>query len=170
MDDREIRPPTLLAMPSYLVANVARVLHAQWLEELAKHGLRPWHFAILAALEDFGALAQHELADRLDIKRSNLVGYVDELADTGLLKRDRDTGDRRRQNVTLTPRGRARLRRLQNRARRSQSNLLQVLSEPERDTLLTLLHRVLRAYDEGRLPANPDRDLNTTASATPVGP
>jgi DNA-binding MarR family transcriptional regulator len=152
MADAEIRPPTLLAMPSYLVANVARPLHARWLEELAGHGLRPWHYAILAALQDFGPLAQHELADRLDIKRSNLVGYVDELADRGLLMRDRDASDRRRQNVSLTSGGVALLRTLEDLAQRSQPDLLAVLSQSECATLLELLRRVLRSYDEGRLP------------------
>jgi len=151
MDSTQIRPPSLLEQPSYLVASVARALHAEWLEELARHDLRPWHFATLAALSDFGPLGQHELADRLNIKGSNLVGYIDELERRHLVRRERDRRDRRRQNVALTAGGRSLLGRLSQRARHSQPDLLQVLSESERDTLLALLGRILRAYDDARL-------------------
>jgi DNA-binding MarR family transcriptional regulator len=48
------------------------------------------HAAILAALSDFGPLAQYELADRLDIQRSHLVGYVDLLEQRELVQRERD--------------------------------------------------------------------------------
>jgi DNA-binding MarR family transcriptional regulator len=150
MDD-EIRPPTLLALPSYLAGNVARIGHRLLLEGLAEQDLRLAHFAVLAALSDFGPLAQHELADRLDLNRSHLVGYVDDIEGRGLVRRDRDPDDRRRQRVAITPSGRALLERLQALARRSQAEFLQVLSEPERETLIALLRRVLRADDEARL-------------------
>lgn len=106
--------------------------------------------AILAALSDFGPLAQYELANRLDIQRSHLVGYVDLLEQRGLVQRERDPADRRRQNVALTSSGQATWRRLQPVAERSQAQLLDVLSDSERDTLLALLARVLQMHDERR--------------------
>jgi DNA-binding MarR family transcriptional regulator len=156
MDDQEIRPPSLLALPSFLAGNVARIGHRLLLGALAEHDLRLPHAAILAALSDFGPLAQYELAECLDIHRSHLVGYVDLLENRGLVQRERDPEDRRRQNVALTRSGRALWRRLQRVAERSQAQFLDVLSEPERKTLLTLLYRVLRAHDEARLQAVAD--------------
>lgn len=147
----EIRPPSLLALPSYLAGNVARIGHRLLLEALAEHELRLAHFAVLAALSDFGPLAQHELADRLDVNRSHLVGYVDHIEQRGLVRRDRDPDDRRRQRVALTPAGRALLRVLQTVAVRSQAEFLEALSESEREALLAMLRRVLRANDEARL-------------------
>lgn len=123
------------------------------LHALAEHDLRLPHAAILAALSDFGPLAQYELADRLDIQRSHLVGYVDLLEQRGLVQRERDSEDRRRQNVALTKPGRALWRRLQRVAERSQAEFLDMLSESEREILLTLLYRVLKAHDEARLQA-----------------
>jgi DNA-binding MarR family transcriptional regulator len=151
MDDAEIRPPTLLALPSFLAGNVARIGHRLLLDALAEHDLRLAHFAVLTALSDFGPLVQSDLADRLDLNRSHLVGYVDHLEQRGLARRDRDPQDRRRQRVALTPTGRALLRRLQVIAERSQAEFLQVLSKSERETLIALLRRVLRANDEARL-------------------
>lgn len=147
----EIRPPSLLALPSYLAGNVARIGHRLLLEALAEHDLRLAHFAVLAALSDFGALAQHELADRLDINRSHLVGYVDHIEQRGLVRRDRDPEDRRRQRVALTAAGGGLLRDLRAMAKRSQADFLGVLSASERETLLALLRKVLEASDEARL-------------------
>lgn len=155
MEDGDIRPPSLLALPSYLAGNVARIGHRLLFEALAEHDLRLAHFAVLAALSDFGPLAQHELADRLDLNRSHLVGYVDDIEQRGLVRRDRDPQDRRRQRVTLTPPGRTLVRRLQAVARRSQADFLHALSEPERETLVGLLRRVLQADDEARLEPKP---------------
>jgi len=151
MDDPDIRPPTLVALPSYLAGNVARIGHRLLLEALAEHDLRLAHFAVLAALSDFGPLAQHELAERLDLNPSHLVGYVDEIEQRDLVRRDRDPGDRRRQHVALTAPGRALLERLHEVAQRSQAEFLQVLSERERKRLIALLRRVLQADDEARL-------------------
>jgi hypothetical protein len=72
MDDHEVRPPSLLALPSFLAENVARIGHRRLLGALAEHDLRLPHAAILAAFSDFGPLAQYEFADRLDIERSHL--------------------------------------------------------------------------------------------------
>jgi DNA-binding MarR family transcriptional regulator len=149
--DDEIRPPTLLGLPSYLAGAVARVGHRLLVEALAQHDLRLPHFAVLTALSDFGPLAQHELADRLAINRSHLVGYLDDIERRGLVRRERDPADRRRQRVALTPSGRAQLRRLHEVALRSQAEFLQVLSESERRTLLALLRRVVDAADKKRV-------------------
>ena len=153
MDEAEIRPPSLLAMPSYLAGNVARIGHRLLLEALAGHGMRLPHFAVLSALADLGPLPQHELADRLNINRSHLVGYLDEIEQRGLIRRERDSTDRRRQRVVITPSGTSLLRRLQRVARDSQAEFLHVLSEPERETLVALLRRVVQAHDEARLAA-----------------
>jgi len=151
MDDSEIRPPTLLALPSYLAGNVARIGHRLLFEVLTAHDLRLAHFAVLTAISDFGPLAQHELADRLDLNRSHLVGYVDDVEQRGLVRRDRDPDDRRRQHVALTSSGQTLLERLQEVARHSQTEFLQALSERERQTLTALLRRILDADDKERL-------------------
>lgn len=149
MEDTEYRPPTLLALPSYLAGTVARIGHRLLVEALAEHDLRLPHFAVLSALADFGPLAQHELADRLAINRSHLVGYLDVVEQRGFVQRERDLQDRRRQRVALTAAGRAEQRCLGEVAHRSQAEFLQVLSESERQTLIMLLRRVLNA-DEPR--------------------
>lgn len=154
MKDGATRPPTLLTLPSYLVSHVANIGPRRLLEALTELDLRPPHFAVLTALTDLGPLAQHELADRLGLNRSHLVGYLDDVERQGLVQRARDREDRRRQRVALTPSGRTLQRRLLAVAKRSQAEYLKVLSEPERQTLIALLRRVLVADDEARVRAD----------------
>jgi len=120
MEDREMRPPTLLALPSYLAGHVARIGHRGLVAALAEVDLRLPHFAVLTGLSDFGPLAQHALADRLGLNRSHLVGYLDLLERRGFVRRERDPEDRRRQRVALTADGLALVGRLQDVAHRSQ--------------------------------------------------
>ncbi|OLR93216.1 MarR family winged helix-turn-helix transcriptional regulator [Actinokineospora bangkokensis] len=150
MDHPGTRPPSLLALPSYVAGHLARIARRALVDALAEHDLRLPHFAVLSGLADFGPLAQHDLADRLDLNRSHLVGYLDLVEARGLVERERDPADRRRQRVTLTERGRALCRELAVRARRSQEECLAVLSEQERDTLLALMLRVVTADDAER--------------------
>jgi DNA-binding MarR family transcriptional regulator len=150
-DDAALRPPTLLALPSYLASHVARAGHDLLVSAIAEHDLRLPHFATLTALSDFGPLPQHELADRLGLNRSHLVGYLDTVENRGLVRRDRDPADRRRQLVVLTPEGQRLQRHLREVAERVQAEFLQELSEPERETLIALLRRVLLAGDKARI-------------------
>ncbi|WP_199566499.1 MarR family winged helix-turn-helix transcriptional regulator [Streptomyces corynorhini] len=142
------RPPSLLALPSYLVSHVARLGHDALVAEVADHGLRLPHFAALTALADFGPLPQHALADRLGLNRSHLVGYLDTVEERGLVRRTRDPADRRRQLVELTPGGAKEQRRLLAVAERSQDAFLRDLSPAERATLSALLRKVLDADDD----------------------
>ncbi|WP_134731110.1 MarR family winged helix-turn-helix transcriptional regulator [Amycolatopsis nivea] len=146
----ELRPPTLLALPSYLAGHVARIGRRELAAALETQSLRLPHFAVLAGLSDFGPLAQHALADRLGLNRSHLVGYLDELECRELVGRERDPEDRRRQRVALTEDGKALAGVLKEEARRSQDVLLSELSEKERETLVSLLRRVVVADDRAR--------------------
>ncbi|WP_411086467.1 MarR family winged helix-turn-helix transcriptional regulator [Streptomyces sp. 061-3] len=144
MDDAQSRPLSLLALPSYLARHVARIGHLLLVDALAEHDLRLPHFAVLTGLSDFGPLAQHDLADRLGLNRSHLVGYLDTVEQRGPIRRERDPDDRR-QRVALTAAGVELQQRLQQLAQDSQRAFLDVLTESGRSTLMELLGRVLRA-------------------------
>jgi DNA-binding MarR family transcriptional regulator len=139
----ELRPPTLLALPTYLASHVGYLGRRRLVAVLAEHDLRLQHFAVLMALADFGSLAQHELAERLGLNRSHLVGYLDEIEGRDLVARRRDPADRRRQHVALTDTGRALVADLVPVVERANEELLAPLSAEERRTLLDLLRRVL---------------------------
>lgn len=135
-------PPSLLGLTTYLMSRTGKVARGRLAERLAAHGLRLRHMAVLAALADFGPHVQRELAARLAIDRSDIVKIVDDLAVAGLVDRARDTTDRRRVTVTVSPTGLALLDRLQAEALAVQDDLLAPLTGAERAQLAGLLRRV----------------------------
>lgn len=144
------RPPSLLAQPSYLAAQVSKFGRRHLEAALSEHGLALIHHAVLSALDDFGALSQQQLADSLDLDKSHLVGAIDHLQGRDLAKRTQDPTDRRRNQVALTPAGKTLVATLQPVGRRSQEGFLDALSAAEQETLVALLQRVLAANDAAR--------------------
>jgi DNA-binding MarR family transcriptional regulator len=136
-------PPALLALPTYLTGHAARIGHTILGEVVAAHDLRLPHFAVLTALAEFGPLAQHDLADRLALNRSHLVGYLDEVESREFVRRERDPEDRRRQRVALTLTGKSLQRKLMRAAEQAQDEFLAPLSPVERGTLVALLSRIV---------------------------
>lgn len=122
-DDRAT-PARLRRLPSRLLTQVA--MHADRLanQGLARADARKWHYAVLAALQEFGPASQAALSRRTGIYRS-------------------DPADRRRNVITMTPQGRRHLRQLDKLVATIQDDLLAPLSQPERDQLIRLLARLL---------------------------
>lgn len=138
-------PAALLALPSYLTGHVARIGRKFLGDVIDAHDLRLPHFALLTALAEFGPLAQHDLADRLALNRSHLVGYLDDVERRDLVARERDPEDRRRQRVALTPSGKSLQRKLMREAEQAEKEFLAPLSPAERTTFMALLTRILAA-------------------------
>jgi DNA-binding MarR family transcriptional regulator len=110
---------------------------------LAQEGVRRQHFAVLTSLAEQGPASQAALGRRLWIDRSDLHALLTELERDGLVARVRDPDDRRRNVVTLTPAGKALLRRLDKRVDAAQTALLERLSATERRELIRLLERAV---------------------------
>lgn len=117
---------------------------------MSEHGLALVHFAVLSALDDFGALSQQHLADSLDLDKSHLVGGIDHLENRELVRRTQDPTDRRRNRVALTPAGKTLVDELKPVGRQSQRGFLNALSLAEQELLVSLLRRVLDTNDASR--------------------
>jgi DNA-binding MarR family transcriptional regulator len=141
------RPPTLLALPSYLAGNVAHLGNRTLVARLKEDGLRLPQYAVLVALLDFGASPPHELATRLQTDRSHISAYVEALVQSGWVIRLPDTTDRRRVTVELTAEGRALVEELTAWAAEAQQDFLSALTESEQHTLRLLLLKILAAGD-----------------------
>lgn len=70
-----------------------------------EHGLTESQLGVLEALLHLGPLTQGQLCGKLLKSGSNLTTVLDNLERDGLVRRTRDTVDRRVQNVTLTAEG-----------------------------------------------------------------
>ena len=136
-------PARLKAKSTWLISQVAARSHGLLTERLAAAGARGYHYRLLAALAEFGPSSQASLGRRTRMDRSDVVAAIGELAAQGLVERAADPADRRRNVVTLTPRGTVRLERLDQVLAAVQDELLAPLSGAERAELARLLARLL---------------------------
>ncbi|MFG2357354.1 MarR family winged helix-turn-helix transcriptional regulator [Streptomyces sp. NPDC048521] len=136
-------PARLRATPSWLVTQIATHTARLVSRALASVDARRYHFALLASLDEFGPLSQAELGRRCGIDRSYIVEAVNELAGAGLVVRDVDAADRRRNTITVTPAGVRQLHRIEHALAEAQDSLLAPLEPGEREQLTALLERVL---------------------------
>ncbi|MDX6278823.1 MAG: MarR family transcriptional regulator, lower aerobic nicotinate degradation pathway regulator [Nocardioidaceae bacterium] len=136
--------PTLLrGKPSWLINRASARAHRLVGETMAAAGGRAYHFAILAALDEFGPDSQVQIGQRCGIDQSDMNTMLNELVNKGHVARSPDPADRRRNLVTLTAAGRRRLKHLDTRLTGAQDEILDALSASERDTLTGLLTRIL---------------------------
>ncbi|MEW2812059.1 MarR family transcriptional regulator [Streptomyces massasporeus] len=118
-------------------------------EGLARADARKWHYAVLASLQEFGPASQAELSRRSGIYRSDMVGVLNELAERDLVERTPDPADRRRNVITISPRGRRHLDRLDVLLDDLHDTLLAPLDPAERDQFVQLLTRLLDHHAGG---------------------
>jgi DNA-binding MarR family transcriptional regulator len=71
-------------------------------------GLEPaQHQLLLAVKASAGEPTVGELAERLQLRHHSVVGLIDRLAEGGLVRRSRASGDRRQVRIRLTAKGEA---------------------------------------------------------------
>jgi MarR family transcriptional regulator, lower aerobic nicotinate degradation pathway regulator len=145
-------PALLRDKPSWLISQVSTHAHRLLTERLATAGARGYHFRLLAALEEFGPASQASLGRRTEMARSDVAAAVNELTGQKLAGRATDQADRRRNIITITAKGRARLRRLNALLAGAQDELLAPLSPGERQALAGMLTRVLDYHAGSRTP------------------
>ncbi|WP_043263019.1 MarR family winged helix-turn-helix transcriptional regulator [Streptomyces sp. CT34] len=124
---------------SQLTARSDRLIN----EGLARVDARKWHYAVLASLQEYGPGSQATLSRRTGIYRSDMVGVLNELAERDLVERAPDPDDRRRNVITISTKGRRRLRRLDKVLDDLHDELLAPLGPAERDQFVRLLTRLL---------------------------
>jgi DNA-binding MarR family transcriptional regulator len=144
---RATLPRELVSRPGFLLARLGFEIKARSIAEFAAEGLTPYHFSVLAMLEEGARETQATIADTLRLDRSQLVGLLDSLEERGLIERRRHTEDRRRQAVSLTPDGRATLARLRAIVDRIEAEFLAPLAPREREQLQGLLFRLAQHHD-----------------------
>ena len=109
---------------------------------LGEHDLTPPLAGIMRLLRATPGLSQQQLADRLGVAPSRIVGYLDDLEGRGWISRTRDNEDRRVNVLTLTAQGRKAFAVLAATARGHEAAITAGLTPTERETLLGLLVKV----------------------------
>jgi len=141
--DEANTPERLRSLPSRLLNLAAGYAQRPVGERLATLDSRKWHYATLAALEEFGPDSQSGLSDRTGIYRSDMVATINDLTARGLVVRAPDPADRRRNAITLTDEGRRHLKRLDVLIADAQAEFLAPLSEADRKELTRILRLIV---------------------------
>ncbi|MCX5136602.1 MarR family transcriptional regulator [Streptomyces sp. NBC_00340] len=133
------------SLPSWLVGRVAARARGLVAEALATEGLKLMHHAVLAASSEYGPLAQAELGRRVAVDPKDVVGILNDLQQAGLVLRAPDPDDRRKNAVTITPKGSDVLTRCAALAEAANAELLAPLTPDEQGQLTALLTRLHEA-------------------------
>ncbi|WP_049568905.1 MarR family winged helix-turn-helix transcriptional regulator [Nonomuraea sp. SBT364] len=142
------------------VGALLRRVYARFTAEALRDGPPSRDYVLLDTLADQDAGSQHELAGRLGINRTIMVGLIDRLQESGYVTRTRSPANRRSYVLSITPEGRAardgmrqavarrdaRITAALTPAERRRLNELLSLLLPEREPLRTTAHLVAQAH------------------------
>lgn len=129
----------------FILTILGEAFSRQVREVLAEHDLKPRQLRILDLLDDRGPIGQRELAELMGIDHSVLVNLLNPLEATRLVKRERDTHDRRRHVVTLAAAGKRRLARADQAFRDAEDAFFAPLGSEAREQLHSMLSQLREA-------------------------
>jgi DNA-binding MarR family transcriptional regulator len=137
-------PERMRERPTWLISRAYARANGLLQEGFAQGGggLRGYHYRLLAALDEWGSASQASLGRGTGIDRSDVTAALVDLEERGLVRRDVNQADRRRNIVSITPAGASRLEALDIVLDEIQERLLAPLSEDERRQFLALMHRI----------------------------
>ncbi|MAE05265.1 MAG: MarR family transcriptional regulator [Nitrospinae bacterium] len=101
-------------------------------------------FSVLDAIFHLGPLSQRELGEKIFRTSGNVTMVVDNLERGGMVRRERDPGDRRRVAVRLTAKGKNTIRELLPRRVAAIRDEMAALSAAEQDELRRLCRKLGR--------------------------
>lgn len=155
------------ASTGYLLARAGAEARRRFARMLAEHGMNPHHFGVLMALEDLGRSGQQGVSEAIGVDPRNTTTLIDALLQRGLLRRSRDTGDRRRHVLELTTAGRSTVLQLRRAAEGLEEEMLRGLNPVDRRTLHQLLSTILATPTEQAMDQAGSRTSPCPGSACP---
>lgn len=125
----------------YGMKRALSIVQADLSRVLAQYELRAVSFSALSIIVGEPGLTQTQLADALQIERSNLVTIIDELAGRGLIIRAPVAHDRRRHALMPTATGRKLAEAAQHSVAQHERAVFACLTATERSELHRILHK-----------------------------
>jgi DNA-binding MarR family transcriptional regulator len=126
----------------FTISTTGYAIASRFRELLAPLGLEPRDFALLRTVASSPGVTQQAIGERMGVKPSRMVAFVDALEQRGLLERRPKPHDRRAHELFLTNQGRDVLQRAFAIAMSHEQLLTGDLNEDEREQLMELLARV----------------------------
>ncbi|WP_328601553.1 MarR family winged helix-turn-helix transcriptional regulator [Nocardia terrae] len=132
-------PAGLLRYPTYTLGKLHKAMHTRLNTSLREH----W---VLTYLAERNEISQQEMANAMEIDRSEVVRLIDSLEKAGLVTRNRDPEDRRKYRLAITAAGNRLREEVDAQIREQTDILLARLTPAERETLHRLSLKAL-GYD-----------------------
>jgi DNA-binding MarR family transcriptional regulator len=132
---------------STLLAGLGREVTARVRRAIRPLGLGAQQYLILSQLGQLGQTSQAELAAALGLDPSNLATIAGDLVALGLVDRARNSADRRRYALRLTPSGETVLAKADDAITATERDLLAALNDTQTRQLRALLRRVADRVD-----------------------
>jgi DNA-binding MarR family transcriptional regulator len=151
--DAETRVPRLLATPAVVLAQRGQEALRMLSGAFARVGLKPRQCQAILLLDEHGCMTQRDLGEAMGVDPSILVGLLNPLEEEGLISRERDADDRRRHNISLTRKGRDRLKKIEREQAAAEDAYFAELEPAEVEQLRELLSRA-GAHLDGSEPAD----------------
>jgi MarR family transcriptional regulator, lower aerobic nicotinate degradation pathway regulator len=149
-------PAELVASNLFLLKRLGFTAKQRSLDEYEKFGLGPYHYAILAVLDEGAPETQSAIADTLGYDRGTLVGLLDELEEQELIERKRSPDDRRRHLVRITTAGERTLGKFRELNKRLENEFLAPLDAEQRESLHALLLTLAELHEPRCAPPSAD--------------
>ena len=112
--------------------------------------LSPQQSYVLGVVHDQGPITPGDVARKLRLEKSHLTKIVNSLIEMGAVRKEHDSGDRRRLMLTATAEGRRIFRELDKVSIRSYLNLMELIPEEKRENVIGAVEVMLEAMDELR--------------------
>lgn len=138
--ERQSRLPSPGA--AFLLSQLGFESARRWAQRIAPLGIDPRQGLLLRVLGTDGPATQADLARRIRVPASKVVGLVDELEAAGLAERRAEQGDRRVRVIHLTDRGTRTLADMAKASAAHENELTAGLSAEERRQLVGLLEGI----------------------------
>jgi DNA-binding MarR family transcriptional regulator len=135
----------LSAFIGYAMKRALSIVQADFASALSDYDLRAVSFSALSIIVGEPGLTQTQLADALQIERSNLVTIIDELAGRGLIIRAPVAQDRRRHALMPTTAGQQLAAKANASAAEHERRLFGCLTEAEQNELQRILRKFRKA-------------------------
>ena len=141
------------ARPGFLIRRLHQIHLALFAEECAAFGVTPVQFSIMTVAGAQPGLEQVALAQEVGVDRTTLTNVLTRLEARGLIARAAVATDRRVKQVSLTPSGRATLKRMTQAAERAHDRTVEALAPADRAAFLAALRALVTAGNgHGRAP------------------
>lgn len=120
---------------------MARCRHALFREYLSRSGVTLHQFHLLLQIKVSGKAKVSDLSDLMLVSMPTASRMINALCDTGLVRKEKDSEDRRSTFLVLTPKGDRVVGRIHDRQMRILSEMMERIPEAELEVFLSVTER-----------------------------